>query len=115
MADEKKIASEVMSDEELDQVAGGTIDQCQKDMNLMHDIGLVPQYVDHMQSDALTRAFAKAGINMVAHYNGTNQNEYFNASGKQITREQALKTVLKASGTKVNLYTGKDIVIGDYT
>lgn len=115
MAEEKKIASEVMSDEELDHVAGGTLDQCYKDMRLMHDIGLVPQYVDHMQSDALTRAFAKAGINMVTHYDDACDNEYFNASGKPITREQALKTVLKASGTKVNIYTGKAIVIGDYT
>ena len=83
-------------------------------MNFMRDIGLVPQNVDYRQSDALTRAFATHGINMVAHYNNASNNEYFNASGKQITREQALKTVLKASGMNVNPYTGQKINIGDY-
>ena len=115
MADEKILQDEIMSDDELDGVAGGTTAQCKSDMDFMHDLGLVAQNVDHMQSDALTRAFAKAGVNMVAHYNDTNQNEYFNSSGKQITREKALQTVLKASGTKVNPYTGKEIKISDYT
>ena len=108
------LKDEIMSEEQLDGVAGGTIAENKKDMQFLRDLGLVPQGASYMESDTLTRAFAKKGINMTAHYNDTNNNEYFNASGKQITREAALKQVFKASGTKVNLYTGKEINLADY-
>ena len=107
------LKDEIMSDEQLDGVAGGTNAESDKDFQFLKAIGAIPQG-DSRQTDNLTRAFAQHGINMVVHFDDTRTNEYFNASGKQITREKALQTVFKASGTKVNLYTGKEIKLADY-
>ena len=113
MAEEKIKAAEVMSDDELDGVACGTRAEMQKDLALFKDVGLLPQD-EGLHRDSLTRAFAKAGVYMVVHDDGTNNNEYFNAGGKQISRQQALQTVLKASGMKNNPYTGAAINLEDY-
>ena len=45
----------------------------------------------------MTRAWAKEGISVVLHYDNNNSNEYYK-NGKQISRETALRTVLKAKG-----------------
>lgn len=107
------IKNEILSESELDNVAGGTNTESDKDLAFLKDIGLLPQD-DSRRTDNLTRAFAKAGVNMVVHFDDSNNNEYFNASGKQITREKALQTVLKASGTKVNPFTGETINVAKY-
>ena len=107
------LKDEIMSDEQLDGVAGGTYAESDKDLRFLKDIGALAQ--DSVrQTDNLTRAFAQHGVSMVVHFDDTNHNEYFNASGKQITREAALKEVLKKSGTKVNPYTGSEIKLADY-
>jgi len=107
------LKDEILSDAELDNVAGGTAAESDKDLQFLKDIGALGQGATRQYED-ITRAFAQHGISMVVHFDDTNHNEYFNANGKQITREQALKTVLKKSGTKVDLYTGEKINIAKY-
>ena len=107
------LKDEILSDAELDGVAGGNAAESDKDLQFLKDIGALGQ--DSMrQYENITRAFAQHGVSIVVHFDDTDHNEYFNANGKQITREQALKTVLRKSGTKVNPYTGEKINVAKY-
>ena len=96
MADDK-FADEVMSDEELDNVAGGTFDELKQDAyDLQRVFGLggpirftYPTGIGNMvlvNRDAVVAGFAKLGVRMTWDYD--KPNEYF-IGGKKVTREEA--------------------------
>ena len=111
MADEKKIADEVMSDEELDQVAGGSWMQFTADMldakkrgiagfenldltNLKSDLYKMigDDALRHQYVDKVAGMFAAHGITMEYHGKIRESNIY-TYKGNQITREQAWNIV----------------------
>ena len=105
MIDEKKLANAAMSDEELDQVAGGNVGQTVVDSRLLYDYGLVDDWhgdfhmTFHWKSDsaAVDAGWSKAGITCVTKAWGDNQ--YF-MGGKEITHVQAVAHV-KANFQKI--------------
>ena len=108
----KKINAELeqLSDEELEQVSGGSIGQTTSDSKFLYDYGLVDDYhgnfhsTFHWLSDsaAVDGGWSKAGITCVTAPWGDNQ--YF-MNGKEITRDEAYD-VVRANFTRIhNVYS----------
>ena len=105
MAEEKKYAEEKLTDEELDNVAGGTVGQTVVDSDLLYDYGLVDDYHGnthtffHWKSDSavVDGGWAKAGITCVTKFD--KNNKYF-MDGKEITHDEAVAHV-KANFQKI--------------
>ena len=77
------LKDEVLKDEQLDAVAGGTSREIQKDADFMQAIGLLRQ--NETDKDALRRAWAQEGITVVMHGGNNLANEYYRGS-EQIIR-----------------------------
>ena len=107
MIDEKKLANAMMSDDELNQVAGGTINQTVMDSQFLYDYGLVDDWhgnfhtAFHWLSDsaAVDAGWAKAGITCVTKVDSLSSNLYFK-DGKEITHVEAIAHV-KANFKKI--------------
>ena len=92
----KKINAELemFSDEELDNVAGGSIGQTSGDSKILYDYGLMDKYFGNIpamfywksKSAEVDAGWAKAGITCVTKPFGNNQ--YF-INGKEISRGEA--------------------------
>ena len=91
---------EVLKDEQLEGVAGGTSREIGKDIDFMKAVGVMRQ--NESDNEALQRAFASQGISVIFHEGNDFANEYYKG-GRQISREAALKTVMKKTGTQVNI------------
>ncbi len=109
------LKDEQLTDEQLDEVAGGTVLEIQKDANLMHDLGLVsahtfpadmtPYYgdIDDVKNlNAVQRSWAKFGIAVVNNKDGFN--EYYDSSGREIGRQKAIQTAISKSHARLNYY-----------
>ncbi|MBR3499139.1 MAG: hypothetical protein IKO05_09125 [Selenomonadaceae bacterium] len=94
------LKDEVLKDEQLDAVAGGTSREIQKDTDFLQAIGLLRQ--NETDKDALRRAWAQEGITVVMHGGNNLSNEYYRG-GEQITRDKAMKIAMKKTGTQVNI------------
>lgn len=94
MAEEKKFADEVISDEELDGVAGGSVHSTAADSEFLYEHGLVDDWHGELTtlfhwesySAAVDAGWAKAGITCVTKPWGDNL--YFK-DGKEISRDEA--------------------------
>ena len=94
------LKDEVLKDEQLEGVAGGTDREIGKDAEFLKAIGLMrPEQKDQA---TIKRAFAQSGISVIFHEGEDFANEYYKG-GKQISRESAMKTVMKKTGTQVNI------------
>jgi hypothetical protein len=93
MAEEKKITDEILSDEELEQVAGGDIYQMEDDSKNFKKLGVLSQFVNDHDKIALKAAFAAYGITTEQHggYLGED-NKYF-LGNQKISRETAWQIV----------------------
>ncbi len=98
MADEKKIADEVMSDDELDKVAGGTLRESANDSRFLNVLlhgtdkyhqcdryGEWKMFCDESAREDLTKAWNSLGIE-IEHQAGYN---IYMLNGKKIFREEA--------------------------
>ena len=95
------LKDEILKDEQLDAVAGGTSREIHKDTDFLQAIGLLRQ--NETDKDApLRRAWAQEGITVVMHGGNNLANEYYK-NGKQITREVALETLMKKTGSVLNI------------
>ena len=102
---EDKYADEALSDEELNNVAGGTVTGTSDDSKFLYDYGLVDDW--HGETSTLFHwksysaevdgGWSKAGITCVTKPWGDNQ--YF-MGGKQISRDEAVAHV-KANFQKI--------------
>ena len=100
MAKEDKFADEILSDEELDQVVGGTYNETSEDSEFLNIYGLCGKYTRNdilfdegtSQEEDVKAGWAKVGVDF--HYDGNpldcgkHNNEYY-ISGNKVTREEA--------------------------
>ncbi|MBQ3725842.1 MAG: hypothetical protein II902_02095 [Selenomonadaceae bacterium] len=94
------LKEELLSEDQLENVAGGTTREIVKDTDFMQAIGLLRQ--DETEKDDLRRAWAQGGVTLILHGGKENANEYYK-NGKQISREAALKSVMKKTGSVLNI------------
>ena len=94
MIDEKKLANAAMSDDELDQVAGGTFEELKADAEEFESFGKMfqcsyPTGIGNMRiydREAVVGLFAKFGVQV--NFDDNKPNEYF-IDGNKVTREEA--------------------------
>ena len=94
MIDEKKLAKAAMSDEELDQVAGGTFEELKADAEEFESFGKMFQCsyrtgIGNMKiydRRAVVGTFARFGVKV--NFDFDKSNEYF-IGGNKVTREEA--------------------------
>ena len=106
MAEETKIAGEVLSDEQLDGVAGGTAWQSRRDKDFLQEIGAmaINSTVHEDKPADLERAWAQMGVTFIEYDGDGNSNQYFN-NGAQISRMDALKLAAKKMKNKtINVF-----------
>ena len=105
MAEKDKFADEVMSDDELDGVAGGGTNQTAGDYDFLAANGFLPERntsifsVTFDWSDfsrAVDQAWSKAGVTCVTKW-GSSDNQYF-IYGKEVSRKDAFRRVLWPNG-----------------
>ena len=94
MAEEKKFADEVLSDEELDGVAGGTRAQTYADGDELVKRGLLSEE-DALSSSKVRETIHNLGYKYKDHGGmalfGAKENEYFNKEGKSVSRDEFWK------------------------
>ena len=99
MAENDKYADEILSDEELDNVAGGTYNETAEDSAFLNIYGLCGKYTRNdilyddgtSQEEDVKAGWAKVGVDF--HYDGNpllweKSNEYY-ISGNKVSREEA--------------------------
>ena len=96
MAEEKKFADEVMSDAELDNVAGGTFEELKADADALQSklpVGIKlsrPSGIGNMRiydRDAVIEVFRKYGVTV--NFDFDKPNEYF-LKGNKVSRDEAI-------------------------
>ena len=104
MADTKILDEEILSDDELENVAGGTRMETYADGNELYKRGLLSED-DSMSSTPVREAIHKLGYKYVDHGGvkilGAKDNEYFNKDGLSVSRETFWKNFDKENGTKI--------------
>ena len=104
MIKEDKFADEVLSDEELDGVAGGTRAQTYADGDELVKRGLISER-DALDSSKVREAIHGLGYKYKDHGGmalfGAKDNEYFNKDGVGISRDQFWKNFDAENGTKI--------------
>ncbi len=105
MTDEKKIADEKLSDEELDQVAGGKWHETAQDSQFLSLYGLCKAYGegclllsgDTKREEEISYAWYKAGVDFVYHGGLIYENEYY-INGNRVSREEAYAHAVQKLG-----------------
>ena len=94
------LKDEILKEEQLDGVAGGITHEIKRDAEFMKAVGLLRQ--DEGTNNDLRKVWAQEGITVVLHGGKEFANEYYKG-GRQITREQAMKVVMRNTGTNLNI------------
>lgn len=94
--DEKIFDEEILSDEELEKISGGSYTEKLGDTSFLKEYGHMNCTLDYKSSPA---AWASEGIRCVAdpNYRSTEPNKYF-LKGQEISRKEAFKHVLRNRG-----------------
>lgn len=101
MADEKKFADELLSDDELDNVAGGNRLETYGDGSELYKRGLLTEE-QALHSSPVRDILHKMGYTGYKDNGGIiNGNVYTDKSGNTITREQFWKNFDAENGTKI--------------
>ena len=94
MAEEKKFADEVLSEDELDGVAGGTRAETYADGDELVKRGLLSEE-DALSSSKVRETIHNLGYKYKDHGGmalfGVKNNEYFNKEGKRVSRDEFWK------------------------
>ncbi len=94
MTDEKITSNEILSDEQLDNVAGGSERQMETDVANFKKLGVLPASTYKHDGGAIQRAFALFGIEAKLHGGHFGKsNEYF-YNGVKLNQEQAWSVVI---------------------
>ena len=98
---EKILKDEIMNDEELDNVAGGTRIETYKDGNELYKRGLLSED-DAMSSSPVRELLHKMGYTGYKDNGGLfNDNIYTDKKGNAISRDQFWKNFDAENGTKI--------------
>lgn len=109
MVDEKKISDEIMSDEELDMVAGGTYDETADDSRFLNSLnGSTDRYGQIRIAmtpgtsieEEIQRGWKTVGIDFEWRSGGNIANHY-RLNGRGITQEQARQHAMKVTGKQM--------------
>lgn len=104
MKDEKFLNEEVLTDEELENVAGGDRIETYADGKELFKRGLLSE-IDAMSSSKVRETIHKLGYKYVDHGGlkifGGKDNEYSNKDGVSVDRETFWKNFDKENGTKI--------------
>ena len=104
MADKKILDEEILTDDELDNVAGGTRAETFADGNELYKRGLLSED-DSLSSKPVRELLHKMGYKYVDHGGlkllGAKDNEYFNKQGVSVSREDFWKNFDAENGTKI--------------
>ena len=101
MADEKRYTEEIMSDEELDNVAGGNRLETFGDGDELYKRGLLSAS-DAVHSSPVRDMLHKMGYSGYEDKGGVfNANVYTDKSGNTVTREEFWKNFDAENGTKI--------------
>ena len=104
MADEKILKDEILSEEELDGVAGGTRIETFQDGDELLKRGLISED-DALSSSKVREAIHKLGYKYVDHGGvkmfGGKDNEYFDKKGESVSRAEFWKNFDAENGTKI--------------
>ena len=89
---------ELLTDEELDNVTGGTYIQCAQDGKKFNDLGVDVGYqeilgIPYVKFSRLREAFDKFGVKAQTEGGLIKDNKYF-IDGKEVTRDQAWEHVM---------------------
>ncbi len=76
MTDEKITNDEVLEDEQLEKVAGGTTAQIEHDLDTLKNMGIIPASANHHDTGLLARAFNLYGITVTSHGGLKEGNKY---------------------------------------
>ena len=83
MAEEKIIKDEILKDEQLEQVAGGSEKQIEDDLSTFKRMGVIPASANLHDTGLLERAFSLYGITVKTHGGHWGKsNEYIVNSGQ---------------------------------
>ena len=100
MEDKDKFADEILTDEELEQVAGGTEDESNKDIFFLRDLGVIRIPCYHWGNNDIKRlhkfGWHKVGIDLKPVSYNVNNVYYLNH--QEITRTQAIKHACEVMG-----------------
>ena len=104
MADKKILAEEILDDEQLEGVAGGTRVETYADGDELYKRGLLSED-DALRSSSVRDVLHQMGYKYVDHGGmaifGAKNNEYFNKQGKSISRDEFWKNFDAENGTKI--------------
>ena len=79
MAEEKLLNEEIISDEKLDAVAGGSVDEIQDDANRLRQLGYLGS--EGVTKQQIRNAFGKLGLYIGVTFDDNKRNTYY-APGK---------------------------------
>ena len=100
------LKDEILKDEQLDNVAGGTVREINKDWQFMTDLALMNPSDNQLDMNQMKRVFAQFGYTIIEHDNDNDANEYY-FNGKQVNRVDVLRQIAKTQHVKdfdVNKY-----------
>ena len=104
MKNEKFLQDEMLSDDQLEGVAGGTRIETYQDGNELYKRGLLSAD-DALSSSPVRELLHKMGYKYVDHGGvkmfGGKDNEYFNKAGESVSREEFWRNFDKENGTKI--------------
>ena len=92
MIDKENLQNAKLDDEELENVAGGTMYQMEKDIQHFKELGVLSDRTDEHDKDAIRRAFRAFGIEAEPHGGCISGNEY-TYRGDSISRKEAWNIV----------------------
>lgn len=100
------LKDEMLSDEELDAVTGGTAEETDYDGKFLREIGVLKEDLTG-SNEAKERqakvAWAQMGLVLVPGRTNDAPNEYYNAKGQQITRADAFAFAAKKMRVKFDV------------
>lgn len=98
MTDEKIFDSEKLTDDELDEVAGGTLDELKEDRSRLIELGYYEIIGNQRFSTGINNALAKFGkengMKMTMKYHKHEANQYF-INGEEVTRDELWIKILR--------------------
>lgn len=105
MTEEKVLQDELLSDEQLEQVAGGNNVENYHDFRFLRTLGLFIEDLDENHESAmkgqLQEHWAKVGVVAIPRTDA-GENEYYNSNGKQISRVDAFRIAIKQTKSKLD-------------